>query len=223
MLKVFVVSENKKVAAGIRRALRAFGYTCEHVQNEEALQQKMQEDKTSLVVIVYQDDRYIRHWLWDVIRARHYNPVLVLGYEAVAEYKKKHQECIYEECSHLYEVIPFALSRLMECATDEVMTPVDDELALESINSRFSMESTGLFEELHGYNLKSDPDVIERVQRYFQKEGDIEAVGVAAGLLRRMRAGRWGEEGDSLLKRVLCALIAVGKKEQRNEKKDSLD
>ena len=217
-----MVAGDAKVMGSLRRALMAFSCQVEIITDEDSLRGEMGADRNALILLFQGGAKAIEYWLWDIIRVKYFNPVLMIGSEDEAMFREEHSECIHAECNHGYMCTPFGLNRFRKCVADEELTPIGGEDELESIYRRFSKEPARLHEELHRFHAGSDPKILDRIRKFFQKQNDSVASKEIDKIKSQMRPGKWTTGSAVLVGEIGKRLSEYAKQGLKDEKENSV-
>lgn len=215
-----LISDYKPIAESLGGALRALGCEAKEVGSEAELVDKLCGNDEAVVVISIEQDRELRRLVWDVVRSKYLNPVIILGCEAVADFKASHPECGLT-LHHAYLQIPFEIftnhadPSLVSLAGR--MQPVENDVVRRQIYDDYSHESARMFGLLHDFKVTSSvPDscglvgmtkILMRVREFFRERKAGEVVSRLSAFIHDLKNNRWDKERADELKSYLEAEI----------------
>lgn len=111
--KVLIISDSLAVAASLARYLPQAGSIaiagcitdCGHILPKDI-------DAEDVLVLHQSSDKNLDYWIWDIIRKKHSNPILIVGLEGLRSYGQRREFLIWAQ-NHKICFAPFLLKTLV--------------------------------------------------------------------------------------------------------------
>jgi len=111
--QVVIISDSSEVAASLAKSLPEFGniavVACV-APHDRLLPKDLEEE--AVLVLHQASDKELDYWIWDVIRKKHSNPILIVGLEGLRSYGQRREFLVWAQ-NHKCVLAPFLLKTLV--------------------------------------------------------------------------------------------------------------
>ncbi len=196
--RVVVITDNEELYIALERAFRfLLGMRCVRMDSEASI------GKNSPILIILFEEQKVKSWLWEKIRKKYLNPVLVIGTEDIVDFEKRNPVFKHYLHSHYYIQVPFLLQDIITRITS-FLKPIYNQQERKLIYNCYSKRETALLKLLDHDLLKNKKgciDIFRQVKKYFLERNDQKMANYIASCLEKIKKEEmWANQAYQLAK-----------------------
>jgi len=196
--RVVVITDNEELYIALERAFRfLLGMRCVRMDSKASI------GKNSPILIILFEEQKVKSWLWEKIRKKYLNPVLVIGTEGTADFEKRNPVFKHHAYSHCYVQMPFLLQNIITRITS-FLKPIYNQQERKLIYNSYSKCEMTLLKLLDHDLLKNKKgciDIFLQVKEYFLERNDQKMGNYIDSYLEKIKKEEmWASQADQLAK-----------------------